>query len=119
MRCNKTVTATLIATSFFLGVMFSEPIKDMRRYFHHEAAEGFYERPYDLKVETRKNVEGKIEAYLYDKETKQHQKIGENMYVGDYKHRIKSVVNIPKEIAEKHKLLKIVLDVYSLVFDED
>ncbi len=119
MRCKKTVITTAIAMSFFLGVTFSEPIKDMRKYFHYEAAKGFYERPYDLKVETKKNVEGKIEAYLVDKETKQYQKVGPKMYVGDYKHRIKSVVEIPKEIAEKNKLLKIILDVYSLVSDKD
>ncbi|MDP2906627.1 MAG: hypothetical protein Q8O03_01690 [Nanoarchaeota archaeon] len=119
MRCKKTVITTAIAMSFFLGVTFSEPIKDMRKYFHHETAKGFYERPYDLKVETKKNMEGKIETYLYDKETKQYQKVGPKMYVGDYKHRIKSVIEIPKEIAEKNKLLKIILDVYNFVSDKD
>ncbi len=41
------------------------------------------------------------------------------MYVGDYKHRIKAVVEIPKEIAEKNKLLKIILDIYNFVSDKD
>lgn len=119
MRYKKLIATIAIAGSFLLGVTFSEPIIDMRKNFYHEPAKGFYERPYSLKVETRKNMEGKIEAYLYDEDTKNYQKIGPNMYVGDYKHRIKSVTNIPKELAEKHKLLKIILDIYSLVSDND
>ncbi|MBM3199314.1 hypothetical protein FJZ53_00130 [Candidatus Woesearchaeota archaeon] len=119
MRCKKTVLATIIAASFAAGVLMSEPIKDLRKNFRYEAAEGFYERPYNLKIETRKNMKGEIETYLYDDETKQYHKIGQKMYVGDYKHRIKSVTSIPKELAEKHKLLKFILDAYSLVSDKD
>lgn len=119
MRCKKIIVTTAIAGSFLLGVALSEPIIDMRKNFHHEPAKGFYERPYSLKVETRKNMEGKIEAYLYDEDTKNYQKIGPNMYVGDYEHRIKSVTNIPKELIEKYKPLKLILKLYSLISDND
>lgn len=119
MGWKKTVMTTAIAASFFLGVTFSEPIKDLRKNFHYEAAKGFYEKPYDLKIETRKNIEGKIETYLVDKEKKQYQKIGQNMYVGDYKHRIKSVTSIPKEMAEKNKFLKLILDFYNFISNEN
>lgn len=118
MRC-KTAAIALIATSFFAGVMFSEPIKDAKKYLHYETEKGFYEKPYNLKIEKRKNLQGKIETYLIDKETRQYQKIGMNMYVGDYKHRIRSAMNIPKEIAEENELLKLVSDIYSFIFDED
>ena len=119
MRCKKIVATTAIAISFFLGVMFSEPIRDVRKNFNHEAAKGFYENPYNIKIKTKKNIEGKIETYLVDGETKQYQKIGLNMYVGDYKHRIKSVTSIPKEMAEKNKPLKLIFDIYDFIFDED
>lgn len=117
MRCKKTIVTTAIAISFFLGVVFSEPINDVRKNFHYEAAKGFYEKPYNLKIETRKNIDGKIETYLTDEETRQYQKIGTNMYVGDYKHRIKSITNIPREIAEKNKPLKLILDLYNFISD--
>lgn len=119
MRYKKLIATTAIAGSFLLGITLSEPIKDLRANFHYETAKGFYEKPYSLKIETRKNMEGKIEAYLYDKDTKNYQKIGPNMYVGDYKHRIKSVTNIPKELAEKHKTLKKLFDIYNLIFNDN
>ena len=116
MRCKK-LFITAIAGSFFLGVMVSEPIKDLRKNFHHEAAEGFYEQPYNLKIKTKKNLDGKIESYLCDTETKQSQKIGHELYVGDNKHRIKAAGDIIIKIAEKK--LKILSELYSLVFDND
>ena len=54
MRC-KTAAMLLIAGSFLAGVMLSEPIKDARKYLHYEAEKGFYEKPYNLNVKTRKN----------------------------------------------------------------
>lgn len=80
MRCKKAVITTVIATSFLLGITLSEPIKDTRKYLHYEIAEGFYGKPYNLKIETRKNMEGKIEAYLTDEETKQYRKIKPNEF---------------------------------------
>ena len=117
MKLNKTAITASIALSFFLGVMFSEPIKDTRSYFHYETAKGFYEQPYNLKIKTRKNLEEKIEAYLYDKETNQYQKIGPNMYVGDSKHRMKSAGHIIIEMMEDE--LKFLSNFYSFIFDKN
>ncbi|MBL7100824.1 MAG: hypothetical protein ISS23_02610 [Nanoarchaeota archaeon] len=116
MRHKKLIT-TAIAGSFFLGIIFSGPIKDTRKYFHYETAKGFYEKPYNLKIKNRKDIQGKIETYIHDTETKQYHKIGPKMYVGDYEHRIKSAGNIIIEIAEGK--LKFLSGIYSLIFDDN
>ena len=115
MRCKKIVITMAIAGSFFLGIGISEPIKDARKMFHYEAAESFYERPYDLEIKHKKTVDGKIETYLYDEETNDYQKIGPNMYVGDKKHRIKSAGHAIIEQLEDE--IEFLLDFYGFVFD--
>lgn len=117
LRCKKAVIISSIAASFLLGIVFSEPIKDLRKNFYHEPAKGFYEKPYNLEIRYKKNIEGKIETYLYDEETKQYQKIGPKMYVGDYRHRIKSATDIPKEIV-KDKGLDFLDEVYEFFFSD-
>lgn len=117
MRCKKTLIASSIAASFLLGIALAEPIKDARSYLHHEPAKGFYQEPYNLKIKHKKNIEGKIETYLYDKKTKQYQKVGPKMYVGDYKHRIKSASEIPKEII-KDQGLEIIEEIYEFLFSD-
>jgi len=115
MRCKKLFVTTAIATSFFLGVALSGQIKNAKKHLPYEPAKGFYEKPYNLEIETRKNLEGKIETYLFDKETKECQKIGPNMYVGDKLHRIESAGYVIIEIVEKK--LKSVSNLYSFIFD--
>ncbi|MBU4501845.1 MAG: hypothetical protein KKA79_04580 [Nanoarchaeota archaeon] len=115
MRYKKLVITGAIITSFMLGIGFSEPIKDMKKYFHHEAAEGFYKQPYNLEVRTRENIEGKIESYLYNKETNEHHKIGLKMYVGNTKYRMESLGDaVKEEIKEK---LEFIPKIYRFIFD--
>lgn len=99
MRYKKTAATLAIATSFFLGVMFSGPIKDTRKYFHYEAAEGFYAKPYNLKIEKRKNIEGKIETYLVDEETKQYKKIRPNL-IKERNQRFSKALDLAERVYE-------------------
>lgn len=119
MRYKKTIITTAILASFFLGTILPGQIKNIKKYSCYEPAKGYYERPCNLEIKTNKNIEGKIETYLCDTETKQCQKIGTKMYVGDYKHRIKAVCNIPKEILEDKKNLGFILNLYDFILDDD
>ena len=107
MRYKKAAVITAMSASFLLGLTLSEPIKDTRKYFHYEAAEGFYEKPYNLKIETRKNIEGKIETYLVDEETKQYRKIKPNT-VKEPKQRINETLE---------KTIEVIGEIYEFFFD--
>lgn len=108
----------VVPAGFFLGVYFSDDVRSLRSNFYYKPQDGFYCRPYDLRVE-RKNFNGRIEVYLSDVRTGDSHKIGPKMFVGSASHRINSVVNIPREYACKKKLggLSFILDFYESIFD--
>ncbi len=108
----------LVPVSFFAGVYLADDFMALRSNFYYQPSQGFYSKPYDLRVE-RKNVYGKIEVYLVDVKTGDMHKIGPKMFVGSASHRINSVINIPKEYAARKNLkgLSWLIDLYESVFD--
>ncbi len=108
----------VIPVSFFAGVYLADDFKALRSNLYYQPREGFYSRPYDLRVE-RKNVCGKLEVYLTDVKTGDIHKIGPKMFVGSASHRLNSVINIPKEYASRKNLkgLSWLIDFYESIFD--
>ncbi|MEM4245133.1 MAG: hypothetical protein QXR60_02940 [Candidatus Nanoarchaeia archaeon] len=104
--------------SFFAGVYFADDVKSLRSNFYYQPQQGFYSRPYDLRIET-KNICGKVEVYLTDVKTGEYHKIGPKMFVGSASHRINSVVNLPKEYANKRnvKSLSFLIDLCESILD--
>lgn len=109
----------VVPLSFFAGVYFADEVKSLRSSFYYQPQDGFYCRPYDLRIE-RKSFDGKIEVYLADAKNGEYHKIGPKMFVGSASHRINSVINIPKEYATKKNLkgLSFILDFYESIFDK-
>jgi hypothetical protein len=95
----KKLTAIILAgASFCGGVYLADEVKSLRTAFHERAAEGFHQRPYDLRVVTRKN-QGGLEAYLMDSRTNEYRKIGYDLRTKREKpNRIKGFLAIYKII---------------------
>lgn len=108
----------VVPLSFFAGIYFSEDVKALRSNFYYQPQDGFYSRPYDLRLE-RKDFDGRIEVYLKDTRTNEFHKIGPKMFVGSPSHRINSVVSIPKEYVSKKNLkgLSFLIELYDSFFD--
>jgi hypothetical protein len=107
----------VVPASFFVGVYLSDDVKSLRSNFYYQPQDGFYSKPYDLRLE-RKNFNGKIEVYLSDIKTGDSHMIGSKMFVGSPSHRINSVLNIPKEyIHKKHKGLASLVEFCYSFFD--
>lgn len=104
-----------VPLSFFMGVCFADDVVGLRSCFYYQVQQGFYSRPYDLRVE-RKSFNSRIEVYLVDVKTGDSHMVGPKMFVGSPSHRISSVLNIPKEYAEK-KNLSFLVRLYDFVFD--
>ncbi len=93
----------VVPLSFLAGVYFADDVKSFRSNFFYEPREGFYCRPYDLRVEKRV-IGGKVEVYLADVKNGEYHKIGPKMFVGSPSHRISSVISIPQEYLNKSNL---------------
>ena len=108
----------LVPASFFVGVYFADDVRSLRSNLYYQPQDGFYSRPYDLRVE-KKEICNRVEAYLTDVKTGDSHKIGPRMFVGSPSHRINSVMSIPKESLSKKNMkgLAFILDFYDSVFD--
>ncbi len=108
----------VLPLGFFAGVYFSDDVKGLRSNFFYQPQDGFYSRPYDLRIE-RKTICGKVEVYLTDTKTGEYHKIGPKMFVGSASHRISSVVNLPKEYATEKNMkgLSFIIDLCDSFFD--
>jgi len=93
----------VFSASFFAGVYFADDVRGLRANFYYQPQDGFYSRPYDLRIE-RKNIAGRLEVYLADARTGDSQKIGPKLFVGSPSHRLRSVVNIPQEYLNKKNM---------------
>lgn len=103
---------------FFLGVYLAEDVRSLRSNLYYKPQEGFFSRPYDLRVEKR-SLNDRVEVYLTDVRTGDFHMIGPEMFVGSPSHRINSVINIPREYAKKKNLgvLLSLIELYDSLFD--
>ena len=104
MRINEYLATAVLALTFFTGVYFAEDVRSLRSMYPYTVKPEFFQRPYDLRI-VRKEVNGSIESYLADTETRNYQRIGPDLYVGDGIHRLESVIDSTKEFISRHKSL--------------
>ncbi|MFH1210945.1 MAG: hypothetical protein V1645_03435 [archaeon] len=103
----------VVPLGFLAGVYFADDVKSLRSNFYYQPQDGFYCRPYDLRID-RRSVGSKVESYLSDVRTGESHKIGPNLFVGSPSHRVNSVISIPKEYLAKKNLKGLIFILDSL-----